>query len=75
MKDVIQKRNDSKRANALINVVNREFYKISKKRRSYIISIRRERDSKLDILISKILIKIFKIDFIYFNYNENNYYV
>ena len=62
-----------KRVNALINVFDREFNKSNKKRRSYIISIRRERDFKLDVLIFKILIDTLKIDFIYFNYNENNY--
>ena len=62
-----------KRANALINIFNREFNKSNKKRRSYIISIRRERNLKLDVLISKILVDTLKINLIYFNYNENNY--
>ena len=73
IKNIIQERNDSKRANALINIFNREFNKSSKKRRNYIISIRRKRDSKLDVLIFKILIQILKINLIYFNYNENKY--
>ena len=56
-----------------MNIFNRESNKVNKKRKSYIISIRRERDSKLDVLVSKILIKILKASSIYFNYSENNY--
>ena len=56
-----------------MNIFNREFNKSNKKYRSYIISIRRERDFKFDILIFKISIDTLKIDLIYFNYNENNY--
>ena len=56
-----------------MNIYNRKSNKVSKKRRSYIISIRRERDSKLDVLIFKISIKKFKLDLIYFNCDENNY--
>ena len=56
MKDIIQERDDSKRVNALINVSNRELNKSNKKRRSYVISIRRKRDLKLDVLIFKILV-------------------
>ena len=58
-----------------MNIFNRESNKASKKRRNYIISIRRERDFKLDVLISKTLIKISKASLIYFNYSEDNYIV
>ena len=49
-------RRNLERVNVLINISNRESNKINKKRRSYIILIRRERDSKLDISIFKISI-------------------
>ena len=73
---LFKKYNDSKRINILINIFDRKFNKIDKKRRNYVISIWREYDFKLDILIFKTLKKIFtifKINLIYFNYNKNNY--